>query len=166
VFLIAASGRTADEILDSLRLRVANEPSTQLALAAGELRKIARLRLERLVRGSGLQMSISTHVLDTMRGTAAAGIEVTLSRREPDGDWKSVGEAVTDADGRIRALTDEELEAGEYRLEFATAPYFERSGLSAFYPLVSIVFSLEDATGHVHVPLLLSPYGYTTYRGS
>jgi 5-hydroxyisourate hydrolase len=111
-------------------------------------------------------MSISTHVLDTMRGTAAAGIEVKLSRREPDGGWKSVSEAVTDADGRVLALTDEELEAGEYRLEFATRPYFDRSGLSVFYPEVSVVFNLEDATGHVHVPLLLSPFGYTTYRGT
>ncbi len=111
-------------------------------------------------------MSISTHVLDTMRGSPAAGLGVTLSRREPDGDWKPVGEAVTDADGRVRDLAQEELEAGEYRIDFATRPYFERSGLSAFYPEVSVVFSLEDATGHVHVPLLLSPFGYTTYKGT
>jgi 5-hydroxyisourate hydrolase len=111
-------------------------------------------------------MSISTHVLDTMRGTPAAGLEVTLSRREPDGDWKAVGEAVTDADGRVRDLAQEELEAGEYRIEFLTSPYFERSGLSAFYPQVSVVFSLEDVTAHVHVPLLLSPFGYTTYKGT
>jgi 5-hydroxyisourate hydrolase len=111
-------------------------------------------------------MSISTHVLDTMRGTAAAGLEVTLSRREPSGHWKLIGEAVTDSDGRTRELTEEELEAGEYRLDFATRPYFERSGLSAFYPQVSVVFNLEDSGGHLHVPLLLSPFGYTTYRGT
>jgi 5-hydroxyisourate hydrolase len=111
-------------------------------------------------------MSISTHVLDTMRGTPAAGLEVTLSRREPDGDWTVVGQAVTDADGRVRELTDDELDAGDYRLEFATQPYFARSGLSAFYPEVAVVFSLEDPTGHVHVPLLLSPFGYTTYKGT
>jgi len=75
-------------------------------------------------------MSISTHVLDTMRGTPAAGLAVALHRREPDGDWKEVGQAETDADGRVRELADEELEAGEYRLEFDTRPYFERSGLS------------------------------------
>ena len=110
-------------------------------------------------------MSISTHVLDTMRGTPAMGLEVTLSRREPDGDWKDVGEAVTDAEGRVRELTSDELDPGEYRLRFATRPYFERSGLSAFYPEVSVVFSLDTAEGHVHVPLLLSPFGYTTYKG-
>src|SRR5437879_8145012 len=75
-------------------------------------------------------MSISTHVLDTMRGTAAAGLVVTLHRHEPDGDWKQVASAETDADGRVRSLTDEDIEAGEYRLEFETATYFERSGLA------------------------------------
>jgi 5-hydroxyisourate hydrolase len=109
-------------------------------------------------------VSISTHVLDTMRGTPAAGLTVRLDRREPDGDWKEVGDAVTDPDGRVRALTEEELESGEYRLEFDTRPYFERSGLGAFYPSIAVVFSFEG--GHLHVPLLLSAYGYSTYKGT
>jgi len=109
-------------------------------------------------------MSISTHVLDTMRGSPAAGLAVKLERHEPDGDWKEVGDAVTDADGRVRELTHEELEAGEYRLEFDTRPYFERSGLSAFYPVVTVMFSFDG--GHLHVPLLLSAYGFTTYKGT
>jgi 5-hydroxyisourate hydrolase len=109
-------------------------------------------------------MSISTHVLDTMRGTPAAGLDVTLDRREPDGDWKQMGEASTDSDGRIKNLSEDELEAGEYRLRFDTRPYFERSGLGAFYPEVSVVFTLESE--HVHVPLLLSAFGYTTYKGT
>jgi 5-hydroxyisourate hydrolase len=109
-------------------------------------------------------VSISTHVLDTMRGLPAAGMAVRLDRREPDGGWRQVGEAVTDADGRARQVVDEELEAGEYRLEFDTRPYFERSGLDAFYPSIAVVFNVEG--GHVHVPLLLSPYGYSTYKGT
>jgi 5-hydroxyisourate hydrolase len=109
-------------------------------------------------------VSISTHVLDTMRGTPAAGLTVRLDRREPDGDWKEVGDAVTDSDGRVPTLTDEELESGEYRLEFDTRPYFERSGLGAFYPSIAVVFSFEG--GHLHVPLLLSAYGYSTYKGT
>lgn len=109
-------------------------------------------------------MSISTHVLDTTRGQPAAGLAVRLDRREPDGDWKEVGDAVTDADGRVGELTDVELEAGEYRLEFNTRPYFERSGVSAFYPEVTVVFAFEG--GHLHVPLLLSAYGYSTYKGT
>jgi 5-hydroxyisourate hydrolase len=111
-------------------------------------------------------VSISTHVLDTMRGTPAAGLGVTLSRREPDGDWTLLARVETDAAGRIRELTEDELEAGEYRIEFATRPYFERSGLSAFYPEVSVVFSVDDPAAHLHIPLLLSPFGYTTYKGT
>lgn len=109
-------------------------------------------------------MSISTHVLDTMRGQPAAGLEVRLDRREPDGDWKLVGEATTDADGRVGQIGEDDLESGDYRLEFDTRPYFERSGLSAFYPTVTVVFSFEG--GHLHVPLLLSAYGYSTYKGT
>jgi len=109
-------------------------------------------------------MSISTHVLDTMRGAPAAGLAVALHRHEPDGDWKEVARSETDADGRVRALTEEEPEPGEYRLEFDTRPYFERSGLEAFYPSVSVVFTFEG--GHLHVPLLLSAFGYTTYKGT
>jgi 5-hydroxyisourate hydrolase len=111
-------------------------------------------------------MSISTHVLDVMRGAPAAGLGVTLSRREPDGDWKVVGDSVTDSDGRIRELTDDDLEAGEYQLRFDTRPYFERSGLDAFYPEVIVVFNVGDPSSHVHVPVLLSAYGYTTYKGT
>ena len=99
-----------------------------------------------------------------MRGTPAAGLAVALSRREADGDWKQVAQSETDSDGRIRSLTDEELEAAEYRLEFDTKPYFERSGLNAFYPSISVVFNFDG--GHLHVPVLLSPFGYTTYRGT
>ncbi len=109
-------------------------------------------------------MSISTHVLDTMRGTPAAGLAVALHRREPDGDWKALAQAETDSDGRVRQLTDEDLEPAEYRLEFDTRPYFERSGLSPFYPSVSIVVNYEG--GHLHVPLLLTAFGYTTYKGT
>jgi 5-hydroxyisourate hydrolase len=111
-------------------------------------------------------VSISTHVLDTMRGSPAAGLAVTLSRREPDGDWKELGASVTDADGRVRELTADELEAGEYQLRFDTRPYFERSGLDAFYPEILVVFSVGDPSSHVHVPVLLSAYGYTTYKGT
>jgi 5-hydroxyisourate hydrolase len=109
-------------------------------------------------------MSISTHVLDTMRGQAAAGLGAKLCRREPDGGWKEVGGAETDADGRVRSLGADDLEPGEYRLELDTRPYFERSGLGVFYPVVQVVFTFEG--GHVHVPVLLSAYGYTTYRGT
>jgi 5-hydroxyisourate hydrolase len=109
-------------------------------------------------------VSISTHVLDTMRGMPAAGLAVALHRRQPGGDWKEVSKTETDSDGRVRNLSDDELEAAEYRLEFDTRPYFERSGLTAFYPSIAVVFTFDG--GHLHVPLLLSAFGYTTYRGT
>jgi 5-hydroxyisourate hydrolase len=110
-------------------------------------------------------MSVSTHVLDVMRGAPAAGVVATLSRREADGGWTVVGTAVTDAEGRVRRMTEEELEPGEYRLHFATESYFDRSGLATFYPEVAVVFNFDDAAGHLHIPLLLSQFGYTTYKG-
>jgi 5-hydroxyisourate hydrolase len=111
-------------------------------------------------------MSLSTHVLDTMRGTPAAGLEITLHRREPDGDWKEIAQAVTDSEGRVSSFSDEDLQSAEYRLAFATRAYFERSGLNAFYPEVSIVFNLEDPSAHLHLPLLLTAFGYSTYKGA
>jgi 5-hydroxyisourate hydrolase len=110
-------------------------------------------------------LSISTHVLDTVRGTPATGLGVKLSRRGPDGAWALAASATTDGDGRIRALGSETLEPGDYRLEFATRAYFEGSGSPAFYPEVSVVFTVEEEGGHLHIPLLLSRFGYTTYRG-
>ncbi len=96
-------------------------------------------------------MTISTHVLDTARGRPAAGLAVTLRRRAPDGSWPVLGRAVTDADGRV--------------LEFATADYFKASGNTVFYPEVFVTFAAAEGDGHLHVPLLLSPFGYSTYKG-
>jgi 5-hydroxyisourate hydrolase len=100
---------------------------------------------------------ITTHVLDTAKGRPAAGIDVTLDVML-DG-WQTVGKGVTDADGRLRTLTDGvAVEAAIYRLTFVTG--------SPFFPEVSIIFRVDDPAQHYHVPLLLSPYGYSTYRGS
>jgi 5-hydroxyisourate hydrolase len=111
-------------------------------------------------------MSISTHVLDTARGRPAAGLAVTLSHRAGNGAWSVVGKGATDDDGRIADLASGRVEAGEYRLEFATAAYFKSAGTKAFYPEVSVAFIVTDAGAHHHVPLLLSPFGYSTYRGT
>jgi 5-hydroxyisourate hydrolase len=111
-------------------------------------------------------MSISTHVLDTTRGRPATSLIVTLSHRGRDGEWSVVGHALTDSDGRVRELSKGDLAAGVYRLDFDTARYFEELGLSSFYPVVSVVFNLWDPGEHLHVPILLSPFGYTTYKGT
>ena len=115
---------------------------------------------------------ISTHVLDTARGRPAAGIPVTLELVTATADRAEGGQEIargtTDADGRIRELAanGEALGAGRYRIRFGTDAYFRALGVDAFYPEVSVVFVIEDASQHYHVPLLLSPYGYSTYRGS
>jgi 5-hydroxyisourate hydrolase len=111
-------------------------------------------------------MIISTHVLDTTRGRPAAGLAVTLRRRGADGEWSVVGRAVTDADGRIKDLASAPLAAGDYRLEFATGKYFTASQTEVFYPEVFVTVAASDGDVHLHVPLLLSPFGYSTYRGT
>jgi len=111
--------------------------------------------------------AITTHVLDTARGRPAAGLPVTLEV-EAAGGWKLVGKGMTNADGRISDLVPNEtaIEAGVYRLIFDTARYFANNNVDAFYPQVTIVFKIENPAQHYHVPLLLSPFGYSTYRGS
>lgn len=109
---------------------------------------------------------ISTHVLDTSRGRPASGIAVLLERREADGQWRAAGRAATDADGRVRELIDSGAVAGVYRLTFETAPYFSAHGEDTFYPYVTVVFEIRDPRAQHHVPLLVSPFGYSTYRGS
>jgi 5-hydroxyisourate hydrolase len=105
---------------------------------------------------------ITTHVLDTSRGLPAAGIRVTLEVRFPDGAWNLIGKGLTDGDGRARSLLPEDiaLTEGIYRLTFDNLPG------DGFYPAITIAFHVRDAARHYHVPLLLSPYGYTTYRGT
>lgn len=105
---------------------------------------------------------ITTHVLDAALGVPAEGIAVALTG--PAGDM--IATAVTDADGRVSALGPDLLPAGVYRLEFDTGAYFATSGRAAFYPRVTIDFVLADEGSHYHVPVLLSPFAYSTYRGS
>lgn len=110
---------------------------------------------------------ITTHVLDTARGRPAAGVPVTLEVKLDDG-WRVVGRGATDADGRLRDLLPEDfqLTEGDYRLTFDAGAYLSASGAEGFYTEVVVSFVVRDAAAHYHVPLLLSPYGYSTYRGS
>lgn len=109
--------------------------------------------------------AITTHILDTAEGRPAPGVPVRLEGRKGD-DWHLLAEVATDADGRARDLGPERVEAGTYRLIFGTATYFAAMDRRAFYPEVDVVFEIHDSEQHYHVPLLLSPYGYSTYRGS
>ena len=111
---------------------------------------------------------ITTHVRDTSRGRPAAGVPVALAHCIRANEWRSIGRGETDADGRLRTLVPigVNLVPGIYRLVFDTHRYFESQGVRPFYPYVIIVFETSPGETHYHVPLLLSPYGYSTYRGS
>lgn len=108
---------------------------------------------------------ITTHVLDTASGRPAAGVAVGLYGHD-DGGWDLLATGTTDADGRLKNLGPEELRPGTYRLNFGTGTYYEGLGTETFFPEVDLVFTVTGTGEHYHVPLLLSPFGYSTYRGS
>lgn len=118
---------------------------------------------------------ISTHILDTTLGKPAVGVQVTLDRFgaeaggifTPAALWKTVGQSLTDADGRIRPLLPaDRVKPGIYRLTFVTGPYFKQLGQTTLYPEITITFSVLPDQPNYHIPLLLNAYGYTTYRGT
>lgn len=108
---------------------------------------------------------ITTHVLDTTRGLPATGVEVELAGLTA-GQWHRLASATTDAQGRAKDLGPGQLPSGTYRLRFNTGAYFAGIGAETFFPEVSLTFTLDAAQGHYHVPLLLSPFAFSTYRGS
>lgn len=111
--------------------------------------------------------AITTHILDVSTGFPARGVPVILEK-QTEANWEIIGKGVTDNDGRSRDLLDSEtiLQTGNYRLTFDTGNYFAQQQIEGFYPQVTVAFTVRDATQHFHVPLLLSPFGYSTYRGS
>jgi 5-hydroxyisourate hydrolase len=111
---------------------------------------------------------ISTHVLDTAKGKPAASVPVRLERQDSSGNWSAVGSGKTDQDGRCNNLAPEgaPLREGIYRLAFDTASYFAAGKQDGLYPAVEITFRVRSGESRFHIPLLLSPNGYTTYRGS
>ncbi|XP_018471835.1 uric acid degradation bifunctional protein TTL isoform X3 [Raphanus sativus] len=193
IFIICASGRTHTEMLAELKGRYANRPIVELEIAAKEQMKITELRMAKLFseKAKGVSQTestkpqeapkrsrppITTHVLDVSRGAPAVGVEVHLEvwngttspsfGYEGRGDWSTVGTSATDKDGRSGQLMDlvEALKPGTYRISFNTGKYCP----GGFFPYVSIAFEVTESQKweHFHVPLLLSPFSFTTYRGS
>ena len=111
--------------------------------------------------------AVTTHILDVSTGSPAQGVDVRLYASGEDG-WAEIGDGTTDDDGRVSDLLPEhhDLVAGEYRLVFETGDYFAARDIDTFYPHVEVTFQVGAAREHFHVPLLLSPFGYSTYRGS
>jgi 5-hydroxyisourate hydrolase len=111
-------------------------------------------------------MGLSTHILDTALGRPAANVKLILHELRDD-IWTPIGHGTTDADGRCKTLLgDLPLQATTYKLTFETEPYFSSQQIATLYPYVKIVFTVTDPAAHYHIPLLLTPNGYTTYRGS
>lgn len=112
--------------------------------------------------------SITTQVLDSVSGRPGVAIAVVLERKTHSAGWQTVAEGMTNTDGRINDLLSptEAFLPGHYRLRFETGPYFLVHGLEGFFPQISITFAVKDPMQHYHIPLLLSPFGYSVYRGS
>lgn len=112
--------------------------------------------------------AITTHILDVSLGLPGVGIPVTLERKTHSAGWQAIAEGMTDTDGRVNDLLSikEAFLPGHYRLVFETGPYFLLRNIECFFPQVTVSFVVRDAAQHYHVPLLLSPFGYSTYRGS
>jgi 5-hydroxyisourate hydrolase len=110
---------------------------------------------------------ITTHVLDVSAGRPAAGVPVIVEALAVDGTWAEKGSGLTDGDGRLKDLAaGNQSLPGTYRVTFNTSAYFAAQNITGLYPQVTIVFEITNATEDYHIPLLLSPYGYSTYRGS
>jgi len=116
---------------------------------------------------SNNKIKITTHILDTSTGKPASGISVTLFFQNDKSGWNEIASGVTNSDGRIPDILQEEkiLETGIYKITFQTKKYFEEKKTKSFYPFIEIIFEISNEE-HYHIPLLLSPFGYSTYRGS
>lgn len=164
IFIVCATGKSAQQMLDLLKQRMPNDKETELKIAATEQNKITHLRIDKLLnKNNEKTMSpITTHILDTAKGCPASNIAVTLEYLN-NGNWQSIANDTTDADGRIMNWMENTINSGEYRITFDTNSYHQGEG---FFPSVCINFTIDNPDQHYHVPLLLSPFSYSTYRGS
>ena len=168
IFIVCATGKTAEQMLALVEDRLQNDSHEELRIAVEEQRQITRLRIGKLLEpDSHGPFMITTHVLDTARGGPAVGVTVILELRQAS-EWSPIGRGTTDENGRVASLTDDrELIPGTYRLTFDTGTYHREQGISVpFFPEAKITFNVRDIDEGYHVPLLLSPFGYSTYRGA
>ena len=173
-FIVCVRRHTRDSILDQLERRLANSPEAERAAALAEIAHIARLRLVEAVDGPGkpkIDGRLSTHVLDTVLGLPAVGVKIVLTERGASAEGV-LAQTVTNADGRTDAplLGGAPLRIGCYEIAFHIGAYFAAKGPAAarppFLDVVPVRFAIAEPEGHYHVPLLASPWSYSTYRGS
>ena len=171
IFIVCATGKSAPEMLRLLQDRLSNSQDEELAVAMGEQHKITLIRLQKLLPNADwgcLKPSrITTHVLDTAIGKPAKDLSIRLQRKNAQGHWATFCQGVTNQDGRIGDLLPpaRALRPAAYKIVFETASYLQDNQMPVFYPIVEVQFQLSDERHH-HIPLLLNPYGYSTYRGS
>jgi 5-hydroxyisourate hydrolase/2-oxo-4-hydroxy-4-carboxy-5-ureidoimidazoline decarboxylase len=170
IFIVCATGKSASEMLQLLLDRLKNTAKEELHIAMGEQQKITIIRFKKLLPDadfSFLKVSqITTHVLDTAVGLPGKNISIKLQAKRND-VWRTIAQGITNNDGRIPDLLPQEksLKPDTYKMFFDTGNYYADQNLKTFYPEVEIIFTTFDET-HYHVPLLLNPFGYSTYRGS
>ena len=170
VFLVCATGKTAEEMLRLLQDRLQNEKEEEVSIAVGEQHKIMLIRLKKMLHGADWMWmkgsQLTTHVLDTSIGKPGQNITIRLQQM-PEKEWRTFSQGVTNADGRIPDLLPPAriLPPAIYKMVFETGRYFDDMDVKGFYPRVEIQFSISDDQ-HYHVPLLVNPFGYSTYRGS
>lgn len=170
IFIVCATGKSADEMLQILLDRLKNTPEEELHIAMGEQQKISIIRFKKMLPDGDfgfLKVSqITTHVLDTAVGLPGKNISIRLQAKR-NNVWQTIAQDITNADGRIPDLLPQErnLKPDTYKMVFDTGGYYKNQNLKTFYPEVEILFTTFDET-HYHVPLLVNPFGYSTYRGS
>ncbi|XP_073832112.1 uncharacterized protein [Musca autumnalis] len=127
---------------------------------------VETFKAETMSQNTNDTRTISCHVLDTALGKAVHDLPLTVYRQTNNGEWQELGHHSTNTDGRVGQLLDgKDFQSGIYKLKFNVQSYFERCKVPSFYPFIEIVVKCEQGQ-HYHVPLLLSPFGYTTYRGT
>ena len=170
IFIVCATGKSANEMLQLLLDRLKNTAAEERNIAMGEQQKITMIRFEKLLTEADFKFlkvsQITTHVLDTAVGLPGAAISIKLQSKQ-NGIWLTIAQGITNADGRIPDLLPQErnLKADTYKMVFDTGSYYSKANIKTFYPEVEIIFNTFDET-HYHVPLLVNPFGYSTYRGS
>ena len=170
IFIICATGRSAEEMLALLNARLGNCVADEVNIAMGEQHKITLIRFKKLLSAANFQFlkmsQLTTHVLDTSIGKPGKNIAVKLQQRSGE-NWQIIAQGITDNDGRISDLlpAEKSLAPDNYKLVFETGAYFTANNVTGFYPAVEIQFTVFD-DAHYHVPLLINPFGYSTYRGS
>ncbi|MDB5197478.1 MAG: Hydroxyisourate hydrolase [Flaviaesturariibacter sp.] len=170
IFIVCATGKSAAEMLRLLEDRLQNTYPEEITIAMGEQHKITIIRLKKLLADtdwSWMKISqLTTHVLDTSLGKPGKDITIKLKGQQA-GDWRTIAQGVTNSDGRIADLLPPQrfVEPGIYKMVFQTAAYFQEQQVTGFYPEVEIQFTVFDQS-HYHVPLLINPFGFSTYRGS